>query len=148
MNTLAKKYRYSILLGLGLFLISMLASAATPVGNWRTYDDKGNVRSILRFSVNNGVLNGRIIQVLGDNPNSVCTNCKGSLKNKPMKGMVIVWGLKQEGDEWKNGQVLDLDTGKIYGCQLTVSDDNKTLHFHGYSGTPMFGKTIDWYRVK
>jgi len=45
----------------------------------------------------NGLYYGKIVKLLLDPADSLCTNCKGDLKNKPVLGMVILKGLKNTG---------------------------------------------------
>ena len=47
-------------------------------------------------------------------PNATCTACTGAAKNKPMKDMVILWGLKRDGAGYSGGTVLKLANGKTY----------------------------------
>lgn len=134
------------------YSIFAFSQTPTPVGFWRTYDDEGTARSIAQMYIVNGQLQGKIVKMLaparGETLQPTCTECKGEFKDKPLKNLVFIWGLTKNGDTWENGQVLDFDNGKIYQCQITVSPDNKILHILGYAGAPLFGKTIDWQRVK
>lgn len=131
---------------LACFLIYPALSYAlsSPLGSWQTYDLKHTPRSIIRLSEHHGELEGYIIKSF---TGMICKNCVGAQQGKPYRGMKILWGLKQQGDSWKNGWILDVDNGKTYRCNLRVSDDNKTLFFSPYIGSPLFGVTIKWDRV-
>lgn len=134
---------------LAMLLIPSIGLAQpTPVGSWQSYDSNNNARNIIRFSAQGGSLVGTIARVTsfqGEKP--ICYKCQGRWHNKPLLGMPIIWGLHKEGDKWVNGHVLAIDDGKTYGCEVSVSSDGNTLYFRGYSGTPLFGKTIEWRRV-
>jgi uncharacterized protein (DUF2147 family) len=137
--------------GAGLLLAAAVAAqAASPVGVWRTIDDKtGKERSIVRISETNGELQGVVEQIFdfpGDDPKHLCKDCKDERKDKPIVGMTILWGLKQKGDEWSGGEILDPKNGKIYRCKLTPSEDGKQLNVRGYIGVSLIGRSQVWHR--
>lgn len=130
---------------------SVFAQGESPLGYWQTYDLQHTPRSIIKFSVVNHELQGQIIKILptqGETANALCTQCQGIRKNQPKLGMVVIWGLKKQGNLWQDGHILNPDTGEIYQGQLTVSNDNRILHLRAYLGTPVLGRTVDWERVK
>jgi uncharacterized protein (DUF2147 family) len=127
---------------LSLFFIGQLpavepAENLTPVGFWRTIDDKtGEVKSIVKiWTAQDGTLKGRIEKIFpkeGEDPDPVCDKCKGDRKDQPVLGMEFLWGFKGAGSIWKNGEVLDPENGKIYSCQLEVIDNGEKLKVFGY----------------
>lgn len=136
------------LLFLGLWIPALVLAESTPTGFWQSYDLHKNIRNIIEITNQNGTLTGTITKVKpykGENP--LCYACKEEWHNKPLLGLPIIWGLQKEGNKWINGHVLDIDDGKIYNCELTVSNDDKVLYFRGYSGIPTFGVTVQWTRV-
>lgn len=117
---------------------------ATPVGTWRTIDDEtGEARSIVRIYERDGELYGRIIELF-ENPDATCDKCTGDAKGQPVLGMLIMWGLERDGDEWSGGQVFDPEKGKTYRARVWLEGDD-TLRLRGYSG-PFF-RTQTWQRV-
>ena len=63
-----------------------------------------------------------------------CKECKGDRKDKPIIGMTILWGLKQDGDEWNGGEILDpaqaaelAQPFRRLGADRTGSDDGAGL---------------------
>ena len=54
-------------------------------------------------------------------------------KNQPIEGLVIVNGLRQEGNVWTDGEIMDPANGKSYDCTIKLDDDN-TLNVRGYLG--------------
>jgi uncharacterized protein (DUF2147 family) len=60
--------------------------------------------------------------------------------------MVIMWDVKQDGDQWDGGQILDPAKGKTYKVKLTLADDGQKLNVRGYIGMPMLGRTQTWVR--
>lgn len=135
----------SITLSPTIFAQPQSPTTADPTGLWQTYDLSHTPRSIVQISTINGQLVGRIVKT--QIKNAICSECKNDLHNKSVLGMAIIWGLKPEGDIWKKGNVLNVDNGKIYNCNVSVSADNKTLYFSPYVGIPGLGPTINWTRV-
>ncbi len=126
----------------------MSVSAQTVFGKWKTIDDEtGNEKSIVEIYQKDGKVYGKVLQVLEKGKeNKVCDECKGDKKNKPVKGMVIVEGLKKDGNEYSGGTILDPKNGKEYKCYITLEDANK-LKVRGFIGFALIGRTQYWYRV-
>ncbi len=138
-----------------LFLVfSALIQAAlpSPEGRWTTIDDKtGKPKSIVKLSVSGDTLNGEIVKIYKENvsnPNETnCTKCTGALKDKPLIGLMIVQGLKQNADgSWSGGTVTDPESGETYKCTITPSADGKTLNVRGYIGVSLLGRTQTWVK--
>lgn len=139
--------------GLGLMFLSAgwsLAQEASPVGVWRTIDDKTKKeRSIIRITEANGELQGVVEKIFdqpGDDPAHLCKECKGDLKDKPIIGMRILWGLKKDGAGWSGGEILDPKNGRTYKAKLTPAVDGSTLDVRGYIGVSLIGRTQVWHR--
>jgi uncharacterized protein (DUF2147 family) len=140
---------------LGAAVLALLAGNAfadtmSPVGVWRTIDDKTkNERSIIRITEVNGEFRGVVEKLFdqpGDDPAHLCKDCKGERKDKPIIGMTILWGLKKDGDTWADGEILDPHNGKTYRCKMTLSDDGKSLNVRGFIGISLFGRSQIWLR--
>ncbi len=135
-----------------LLLMLPLAALAqnTPVGKWRTIDDKtGKVKSIVEiYEAGNGTLSGKVLQLVNSDkgPNAICDLCKGANHNKPVTGMVIAWGLKHEGDTWDDGKILDPKNGKVYSAKMTPTDGGAKLEVRGYMGFSLLGRSQTWIR--
>ena len=108
---------------------------ASPTGRWKTIDDEtGKVKSIVEITQSaNGTLQGKVVEILQSDrgPNPTCDKCKGANKDKPVKGMTILWGLKKDGDEWNGGTVLDPAKGKTYKSKIEMLDGGKKLGMSG-----------------
>jgi len=143
--------RTRILLLIALGLISTLAAATeTPVGLWRTIDDKsGKEKSLVRVVESNGQLQITIEKLFrepGEEPNPLCDKCPGEKKNKPVIGMQIGSGLKKDGDVWSGGEILDPQNGKTYKCKVWLEDKGKKLNVRGFIGVSVLGRTQVWVR--
>jgi len=122
----------------------------TPVGKWRTIDDKtGKVKSIVEiYQTTNGTLAGKVLQVLDSEkgPHPLCDACKGENHNKPIEGMVIAWGLQHEGNTWDDGKIMDPKNGKVYSAKMTPIDGGRKLEVRGYMGFSLLGRSQTWIR--
>jgi len=140
----------AVLAALGVCLVVRAQTAASPVGVWKTIDDKsGKAKSHIQIWEHKGVLYGKILKLI-DPPsaNPKCINCEGAMHNVPVVGMTIMRGLTRDGDEWNGGTVLDPESGKTYNVLLVMENGGKTLKVRGYIGLAMLGRTQRWQRVK
>lgn len=126
------------------------ADDASPTGLWKDIDDvSGKPRALIRITESNGTLQGKIEKVfpaLGESQNPKCEKCDGANKDAPVIGLLILTGLKKDGDEYTGGQILDPDNGKVYGSKVHLADGGKKLSVRGYIGIPMLGRTQTWVR--
>lgn len=140
----------SIIAFCALQLFAISCFAASPIGSWKTIDDKtGQVKSIVKISSSSGMLYGTVTK-LYPGALTICSACSGNLKDKPILGMTVMYGLKQDGpnsNSWSGGRIMDPKTGSVYKCSLTVSDDGKNLNVRGYIGVSLFGRTQTWVKV-
>lgn len=130
--------------------IGILAYSQSPVGTWKTIDDKtGKEKSHVRiYETKSGKLQGEVVKILtAGKENITCTECKGDKKDKPIKGMVILWGLEKDGDAWDDGRIMDPNSGKEYKCSMKLKNKN-TLEVRGYLGVSLLGRTQTWVRVE
>lgn len=141
----------ALLLALPLALAALAAQADdSPVGRWQTIDDTtGKPKSIVQIEqAANGTLTGKVVEILQSDkgPDPLCDKCEGANKGKPIKGMTILWGLKQDGRQWSGGSILDPAKGKTYKAKVTVIDGGRKLEMRGYLGIEALGRTQTWVR--
>ncbi|EKS67556.1 MULTISPECIES: DUF2147 domain-containing protein [Caballeronia] len=131
------------------FAASVFAQA-TPVGTWQTIDDQtGKAKAIIQIADDgNGQLSGKVVRGIGefDHPERRCTACTDERKDQLIKGMTIITGMRQDGDEWEGGQILDPDSGKLYKCKMKLEDGGKKLVVRGYIGVSLLGRSQTWVR--
>lgn len=132
-----------------LLLLSSYSFSQSIIGKWKSINEETQKEeSIIEIYKENGKFYGKIIKILDPKKtNALCENCKGNNKNKPIVGLVIINGLKKDGNEWSGGKVLDPKNGKKYKCYITLKNEN-TMKLRGYIGFAVFGRTAYWYRVK
>lgn len=130
---------------------SSKADDNSPVGTWKTIDDKtGHPKSIVQITEQGGELQAKVLRVLESDqgPHPVCTACEGERKGKPIEGMTIMWGVRKQGQSWGGGSILDPHNGKVYSVKLTLADGGKKLDVRGYLGVALLGRTQTWQREK
>lgn len=126
------------------------SSYDTPVGRWRTFSDvTGKENGGVEIVNNGGELLGRLFAGhSADFATKLCDKCPGERHNNPMKGLLIMSGVRQRGDEWGGGEILDPDIGKVYRVRLRLTDGGKKLLVRGYMGFTLFGRTETWVRME
>lgn len=143
-------------------LLGLLASANTfaedlssPIGTWKTIDDKtGKVKSEVQIFDVNGKLMGKIVELFrepGEDPDPVCDKCTGTLHNHKIKGLVIMWGFTRNGDQWTGGRIFDPqkpgNNEDPYKAKLTLTNGGQNLVVRGYLGFSWIGRSQTWQRV-
>ena len=141
-----KKILYSVIL---VIAVIVSGNAQTASGKWKTIDDAtGKAKSVVEIYENNGKIYGKIVDILDKSKeDKVCDECDGAKKGKPIKGMIILEGLKKKGSSWEGGTILDPNSGKVYKCSLTLDGPDK-LKVRGFVGISLLGRTQSWQRVK
>ncbi len=137
-----------------LALLAPLHATTTdqsPVGLWQAVDDDTKQPTgWFLISEHDGIYDGIIAKMFlkpGQDPNAVCDQCKDDRHNHPWLGLQIIRGLKQEGDKYVDGTILDPRDGKIYKAMMTVSPDGQTLTVRGYFGISLLGRNQYWTRL-
>ncbi len=123
---------------------SALDERPSATGYWKTIDDEtGETKSIVKIYEVDGKLYGRVDKLLL-RPGALCDKCEGDDKDKPIEGMVVLWGMSDDdGDgDWTGGKIFDPQKNKTYTCQIWLKDGN--LMVRGYIG-PFF-RTQTWIR--
>lgn len=134
------------LLSLTFTLFTFFAFSQSPIGIWKSIDDEtGEEKSNVEIYEQNGKLFGKITKILSAAPDVVCEECSGDKKNKPVLGMVIIENLKAKDDYWKNGDILDPESGNVYGCSIWLEGEKLKVRGKHWTG---FYRTQTWHRVK
>jgi len=153
-NSHAAVRRLCVCCALVMLLAASGAASATAsdplIGLWMIRDERtGEPRALVRIALQGDEYRGIIEKGLrGPNAESpYCDKCEGERRGKPLLGMTILSGVKQEGEGYGDGEILDPDSGKVYDCRLTLQKGGRQLRLRGFIGTPLIGETRTWYRV-
>jgi uncharacterized protein (DUF2147 family) len=139
------------ILTLVLFFLlpSFGADLKSPVGLWKTIDDKtGKPRGLIRIYEQNGKFFGRIEKSLvpGESGNKLCKVCKDDRKDQPMIGLVMMRNMQLQGGEYRGGDILDPDSGSVYKCKFQLAEGGVKLEVRGFVGFSMLGRSQTWIR--
>ena len=138
-----------------MLLVSAVHSVSadqSPLGLWQAVDDDTKQPTgWFLITQQNGVYTGKIVKMFlkpGEDPNSVCDQCKDDRHNHPWLGLELIRGMQQESDDkYSGGTILDPRDGKIYKATLKVSPDGQTLIVRGYLGVELLGRNQYWTRL-
>jgi uncharacterized protein (DUF2147 family) len=146
MSVIFKKYFCLIVV---FFLITHFSFSQSIIGKWKTIDDlSGKEKGVVEIYEKKGVFFARIVEIFeSEHKNKKCSLCSGEDKDNSLLGLIIIRGLKKDGDEYNGGKVLDPKIGKYYKCYVQLEEKDK-LKIRGYIGLPILGRTQYWYRVK
>lgn len=133
-------------IGTAALLMAPSLFAQSPVGKWKTIDDEtGQAKSIVNIYESGGVLYGNIEKLLNPaDQGKKCDKCPAPQTDKPIEGLMIIWGMKQDGNEWNGGNILDPKTGKVYRCLMRT--DGNRLIVRGFIGISLVGRSQTWLR--
>jgi uncharacterized protein (DUF2147 family) len=161
MNMYSLKWQSAGLLLVLASILTLSAQTATAANNkavygyWKTLDrDTGKVQSLVKLFEYEGKLVGKVVKqypLPGAKPNTVCTECSGKQKGKPVVGLVFFWGFEQEEGsttKWVDGTILNPQDGKTYNGEAELSADGQTLTVYGYvSFLVKLGGNSTWKRA-
>ena len=116
--------------------------ADTLVGNWWTEGKEGKMKIEKTKS-------GRFqVILLGgkeENKKDV-NNPDPKLRDRKLKGIVIMWNLKFEDGEYVDGYCYNPRDGNTYRVKMKITGPN-TLRLRGYLLVPLLGQSQDWTRA-
>jgi uncharacterized protein (DUF2147 family) len=128
------------------------SAGQSPAGLWQAVDsDTKQPTGWFLIVDHNGVFDGIIAKMFlkpGEDPNTICDQCKDDRHDRPWLGLEIIRGMKPEGeDKFGGGTILDPRDGKIYKATMKVTPDGRTLVVRGYIGFELLGKNQYWTRL-
>lgn len=121
---------------------------ASPVGLWQTVSDvTGQPQSVVKIYEDNGRLFARVEHVLvTEGVPSTCVKCRDDRKGQPLVGLVIMRNMRKAGNDYRGGDILDPESGKVYRCRMTLDATGQRLTIRGYIGISLFGRSQVWHR--
>jgi uncharacterized protein (DUF2147 family) len=143
---------FALILGLAL-LVGLPAAAhavgsQSPLGLWKTFDDKtGTPRALVRIYLQDEKYFGRIEQSFAPGAETrVCSVCKDDRKNQPIIGLLIIRNMTLRDGEYGGGDILDPDSGSVYRCKFHLEGDGGVLVVRGFIGFSLLGRSQTWRR--
>jgi uncharacterized protein (DUF2147 family) len=73
-------------------------------------------------------------------------NPNAKLRERKLKGIVIMWNLRFEDGEYIDGYCYNPRDGNTYRVKMKVIGPS-TLHMRGYLAIPLLGQSQDWTRA-
>jgi uncharacterized protein (DUF2147 family) len=146
------QHLFASLLALSLMACAGISAAhdfISPVGIWQTIDDSSHKpTAIIEISQNeDGTLSGKALKgLLPNDTGRRCTACKDERKDQLIQGMTIVKDIKQIGEGWDGGKILDPNNGTEYKCKMHLIDGGQKLVVRGYIGFSLIGRSQTWVR--
>lgn len=70
-------------------------------------------------------------------------NRDDKLKGRSLRGVVFMWGLEKDGDEWDNGKIYNTSNGKTYSASAKLEGDTLKVKATVWG----IGKTLTWKKV-
>jgi uncharacterized protein (DUF2147 family) len=135
------------------------AQTASVMGVWLTASGVAQVRVSPCDNPANGPVCGIIVglinpkgpdgQVVAPDMATDYRNADPNLRSRKVIGMPLIWGFKKTADPnvLEEGHIYNGENGKVYTANISLQPDG-TLRLRGYVGSPMFGETQIWTRVK
>lgn len=129
--------RNKILLSFFMLISSVtLAFADGVFGFWTTIDDETKEpKSVVQIYEYKGKVYGRVVDVLKNK------NAPAKIPGSPkIIGLDIIWDLEKDGDEYNDGEILDPQKGKVYGCAIWREGENLVVR----GKIAFFGRNQTW----
>ena len=137
----------SLVFFFGLALQVEAQSEDAILGRWLNTEKTAHIE----IEKNGSVFLGKISWLKNPNPGGKPATDKNNsnekLRSRPLVGLPIIDGLKYEDGVWKDGEIYDPNSGKIYSCELRLLSD-EILEVSGYLGFSFVGRTVEWTRIK
>lgn len=136
------KYLYTLF----ILIVSFVSYSQSIIGQWETFDDETKEKkAMIEIYKTDNLFYAKIIESYTSDKNAVCETCKGTTKGKPIIGLIIIENLKQDGNKFNGGTILDPENGETYKCYLKLKGNDK-LKVRGYLGVSLLGRTQYWKR--
>ncbi len=125
------------------------APPLSPIGYWQTISDvTGQPQSIVHIYESRGRLFARVDTVLvTEGVPATCVKCRDDRKGAPLVGLIIMRNMRNAGDDYRDGDILDPESGKVYRCRMTMDVTGQRLTVRGYIGISLLGRSQVWHRV-
>ena len=140
-----------IIAALGAAGFPLQAAEPSAVGLWEQVDENtGKAESWFKITERNGVYEGAIVKIFfkpGEDENWICNKCEGAERNAPVLGLMLIKGMRRNGQAYENGTIMDPRDGSVYRALMKLSPDGQKLEVRGYLGISLFGRSQMWNRL-
>lgn len=133
-----------------LSLISFSQKADQLIGKWMPSEGKAHIEI---YKKNNQYF-GKIVWLKepkneNGQPKKDVNNPDEKKQKQPLIGCELLQGFEFDSDDkiWEDGTIYDPNNGSTYSCKIELTHENE-IEVRGYIGTPLFGRTDVWTRVK
>ncbi len=136
-------------------LASMVTFAQQPadkiIGNWESID--GEVKLKFQIFKQEKKYFGRLLwasnmfEADGKTPKKDFNNPNKTLKTRSRQGIVNITNLKYEDGEYEGAKLYNPSDGDTYSLNAKLKNENE-LHFRGYLGVSLLGKTMKFKRIR
>ena len=138
---------FAALLATTAFAVSAQQHATSPIGKWKTLDDKtGKVTSVTEvYAAQNNTLAAKIVETVGGK--TICEECSGQYKGKPLVGIAVLWNLKANNDgTWGDGKGYKPSEDRNFNAKsVKLIDGGKKLEVKGC--VALICRTATWVRA-
>ncbi len=150
LQRVAAMWILAALAGFAVYAAAQTKVDRDPIGLWRTVDDKtGQPKGEVRIFSRDGSLFGQIERVFDSkDAASRCDECRDERRGQKIEGLLILRGMKLVNGEYRGGDILDPDTGRVYQCRMKLTDGGQKLAVRGFLGVSLLGRTQTWTRVE
>ena len=142
-----RKIIFSIIVLLMPLAATFAQGKPNVTGKWKLDDGS----AIVEVYQQGNVYNGKIVWLAepteaDGTPAKDLNNPDKSLRSRQLIGLNMLSGLKEVGDEYKEGKIYDPGYGKTYNCSMKLEGD--VLKVRGsLDKRGLLGRTMDWFRV-
>ena len=142
-----RKIIFSIIVLLMPLAAAFAQGKPNVTGKWKLDDGS----AIVEVYQQGNVYNGKIVWLAepteaDGTPAKDLNNPDKSLRSRQLIGLNMLSGLKEVGDEYKEGKIYDPGNGKTYNCSMKLEGD--VLKVRGsLDKRGLLGRTMDWFRV-
>lgn len=144
-----RNYANRIIVLIILVLAFGVRAEPRPItGIWRTIDEKGRQKSLVKIYEKDGLYFGKIIALTEPRDKNgrkkLCRKCPGKQRNKSYIGLLIIRNLKNDGNSYSGGTIMDPELGKRYFCRLKMRGNH--LEVYAYTRYRFIGRRQIWIR--
>jgi uncharacterized protein (DUF2147 family) len=151
--------RHLLVLSFALFAASASAQSPGVMGTWLTQKGTAQVKIGPCADPGQGPLCGVVVglinprnesgQVVAPETATDYHNPDPALRSRKMIGIALFWGFRATSDpnSFEGGKIYNGENGKTYSANISLQADGK-LRLRGFVGSPMFGETQLWTRIR